>query len=561
MEKFKKLIEKKDFPKTFGVYKFLDEYKNVLYVGKAENIYNRMKQYAAGHINSYKTHSLINQTDDIEFFITNSKANALILEDKWIKLYKPNFNILLKDDHTYPYIEINKNLDIKLAYKIANKRNFYFGPFVKKSDAWNLTRFLESKVKYENGLPINSLSPEEKNQKLEICKKILKLKNASFLKQILEEEALFVQQENYVRANELKQIRQALSDLQQQKESITLANNKDVDFIFVAQYQEFVFISLLFYRNGSLFSYKNLNLSLIFNLEETFIMFLKNYYKNNLIPDQIVLDNLWETLDFKSELSSLNITFSNNKKLDLIMQMAKDNNQFFVQERLKILQKEQQKENIVLEKLSQDLKVAKADKIMIIDNSHSNLQNIVTGVIFFINGVHQSKFNRFFNVSKNLKSDIDFMYESIKKYFSIKSFLKPDLIFVDGAQQQIKKAQQALKESNIYVPLFGIVKNKNHKTHYVLDQNLQKVENISQESFNFLSNMQIQVDEFAKIKHRNKNIKILTSSFLDQLNIDKKTQDKLLTYFKTYKKIKEATEEELKLFLNAQQIKKLKKYY
>lgn len=133
MEKFKQLIERKKFPKTFGVYKFLDQNKNVLYVGKAKNIFNRMKQYATGHINSYKTNSLINQTEDIDFFITDSENNALILEDKWIKLYNPTFNILLKDDHTYPYIEINKNLDIKLAYRISSKHNFYFGPFTKKN--------------------------------------------------------------------------------------------------------------------------------------------------------------------------------------------------------------------------------------------------------------------------------------------------------------------------------------------------------------------------------------------------------------------------------------------
>ena len=87
----------------------------------------------------------------------------MILEDKWIKFYKLNFNILLKDDYIYFYIEINKNLDIKLVYKIVNKWNFYFGFFVKKFDVWNLIRFLESKVKYENGLLINSLFLEEKN--------------------------------------------------------------------------------------------------------------------------------------------------------------------------------------------------------------------------------------------------------------------------------------------------------------------------------------------------------------------------------------------------------------
>lgn len=421
-----------------------------------------------------------------------------------------------------------------------------------------MQRYLESKIKFEKGLPIENLLIEEKQSKFELCKKILKMKNASFLKQIYEEEKFYVEQEQYERASELKKVRLALSDLQNQNNNIFLTDQKDIDFIYVEGNSSFVFISFLFYRNGTLFSYKNLSLNLIFSLEETFVIFLKNYYKTNLIPDQIVLESTWANLDLNNEFKNLNIVFSNNKKLNQVMQMAKENNKFFVQEKLNFLEKEEQKENLILKKVANDLNIAKANKIMIIDNSHSNFENIVTGIIFFIDGIHQNKFNRFFNVSKSLKSDLDFMYESIKKYFSIKTFLKPDVIFVDGAQQQIKKAQQALRESNIYVPLFGIVKNAQHKTSYVLNEKCQKVENISQESFNFLSNMQIQVDKYAKIKHRKRNIKILTSSFLDKLNIDVNTQEKLLAYFKTYQNIKEANEEELKLFLNSEQIKKLK---
>lgn len=514
MEKFQELVKKLMLPNQVGVYRFYDEKNTLLYVGKAKNLKSRMNQYAKGATNSYKTEVLIRKTKEIKYDILQNETEALILEKKIISKFQPIYNIKLKDDQNYPYIklELEKKLNIELVYKISrskkSKNIFFYGPFLNKSSALVLKKILENIVLYKKGQQIVQSEPEILNQKFFLCKKILQeQKLISFCEQKLEKAK---KNNQFELASEYHKALIALKKTKIEQQNIELNNLKNIDFLYYSEIGENnLVISFTFYRNGVFLSNKNFIIDIILNYTEVLINFLNNYYKINIYPDELVVKNFWpknaEFLDPK-----INIKIGKSLKYKHILNTLAKNHQDFISHNFDQEIKKKIKNQKILELVKTSLKIENVEKIMAIDCSNLESNYPTTGIIFYINGIYERNYNRFFNYRGTKKGDTNYMRQGFEKYIKNPKFLKPDLILVDGGIQQINLIIEILRKNHFEIPIFGMVKNKRHKTEKIIDLNGKKI-NLAQEVLNFFALIQENVDLFVKEKMKKKQIKSLFS--------------------------------------------------
>ncbi|MBG0730626.1 GIY-YIG nuclease family protein [Mycoplasma sp. 'Moose RK'] len=512
MKNFQNLIKNMNLPKSAGVYKFYDEKMNLLYVGKAKNLNSRIKQYANGTKNSYKTATLIYKTKTIKYDIVANEFEALILEKSIIGQLQPIYNIKLKDNQNYPYIKLEKlekqqKLSISLAYKISTrdklrgKNCFFYGPFLNKKSAAAIKKVLESLVLYEKGQKINFSNADKLTENFLICKKAL-LTRKSIL---YYEEKMEKAKENlqFELAQVYYDVILALKNSKVEQQNIDLNNNKNLDFLyFSAKTKNNLVISFTFYRNGIFLSQKNFIIDIVLNQDEVLVNFLNNYYKNHVYPDKLVVPEFWpkdvEFLDPKIKIET-----KINKKYQQILQNTAKNHHDFILQNFKKETKNKEKSKLLLDLVCKNLNLKNAEKIMAIDNSHIDNNYTTTGIIFYINGEFEANYSRYFNYRGEKKGDTDYMSQGFQKYLKIDKFIKPDLILVDGGKQQVNSVDKIMRENNWKIPIFGLIKNNFHKTALVIDVFGKKV-HVDKEVFNFFSRIQDHVDFFAKSKVKKK---------------------------------------------------------
>ncbi|WP_434336844.1 GIY-YIG nuclease family protein [Mesomycoplasma conjunctivae] len=513
MTRFKQLVSKINLPKQAGVYRFYDDQKRLLYVGKSKNIYERIHQYATGSINSYKTGKLLQETVDIQYTIVANETEALVLEKRLIGLYQPKYNIELKDDKGYPYIQIrkdNKLISIDIVYKIKRGHKYFsYGPFLKRSAAFEIKKLLESELLYEKGAKITFENQEQVDDAFNLSKDILqKRKWINYYEQKMN---FAIENMQYEIAQKYFESITVLKQMAHQYQNVDLNSDENLDFMYFDSVgKNNLVITFLFYRNGYMLSHRTFFVDILFSLENTITSFVNNYYKNNFLP-QYVFVTEESSRFFENHLDfHIPIKIAKSKSHLQILENAKINNNDFIKKDLRIKLEQENNLNNILKQMRYELNLEKNDIILLIDNSHIANQLPTTGVIYFLNGLHSKKYNRFFNYTGNKKGDVDYLEQGLKKHFSVKNALIPDVIFVDGGIAQINTVETILLAKSLKIPLFGLVKNSRHKTDHILDKFGNKLK-ISQNVFNLIANMQEEVDIFSKSKLRNKIIKkILT---------------------------------------------------
>lgn len=509
MKNFKEIVANSNFPKQSGVYQFFDNNNQLLYVGKAKNLNDRIWQYANGSINSYKTNSLISQTTKIEYIIVANEAEALVLEKNLISKLQPRYNIDLRDDRSYPYLKISKQnsgLAIEITYKLnKNHNSFYFGPFLKRSGAFEIKKLLESEVMYDKGQKANFADKQEIEKKFNICKEILQ--KSQWIEHYREKMEKASEQQQFELAQQYFESIKVLEQTFKQYQNIDLPKKIDLDFLYCNQENINTFvITFFFYRNGTFLSHRSFIIEIVLNFEESLINFLNFYYKKNFIPDKVILDSQMTSLKWSFIDSKINIEFTKNKSFLQILENVKQNHYDFIANNIELNNQKIQQIQSILFEIKQTFGVSKTDVIMSIDNSHFANNLVTTGIICFINGEHNKKYNRFFNYSGQKQGDIDYMIDGLSKYLRNKNFIKPNLLFVDGGLPQLKQVKIILEKHKIEAKVFGLVKNQSHKTSYIINENNQQII-VSQNVFNFLSLIQETVDEFAKLHYNKKKIK------------------------------------------------------
>ncbi|MBU4691072.1 excinuclease ABC subunit UvrC [Mycoplasma zalophi] len=552
-------------PKKTGVYFWLNKWNEIIYIGKAKNLQKRMKQYFLGSINSYKTTKLVEEIASFEFNIFANEKEALIFEQLSIQKHKPRYNILLLDDNKYPYLKIkilDKKLLIQRAFYYKKEPNaIYYGPLPLGYGVTDLKKYFESKYLYKNGLKIEHFSQEYLKQTFLEIKEILHFKDKKFLLELENNMQIAAKNFLFEQANIYKKMIELVSKMQE-NQVVELQNYENFDAFFFRKKDAYIVLSVANYRYGTLLNTSTTAIHEIFNFEETINSFLNAYYLKNEIP---------ETVLFVHDMKQFELDITQKTKLKypekgifnkILLNLEQNTiNKIDIEiNKLNILES---KTIINIEKLAKILELNSLRDIVIIDNSYLQNTNPVSAILRIIDGKLYKSERRFFNleINESRKADVEYMKQGISKFIKLNPDNIPNLIIVDGAFSQVNEIKKVLNKYNWHSKVIGLVKNDKHKTDHIVTD-LNKVIKITDiDLFNFLANIQIEVDKFAKQKHSKKSNSSSFQGFLTQIKgIGNKTEEKLLSFFGSYNNIYNASFEQLTKVVSNEIAQKIKKY-
>ena len=532
-------------PKEPGCYQYFDINGEIIYVGKAKNLYNRVNSYFTGKQNN-KTAKLVSQICDIQYIITSSEVEAFILEINLIKKYDPKYNILLTDDKTYPYIVLTKEKNPKLIYTrdIKKVKGKIYGPYPNSKAAKDTVDLLNRiyPLRKCNHIPKKECLYYHIGQCLGPCiKKIddefyvnIEKKISNILKGNVKEEIKnleFLMNEasiklDFEKAIQYRELIQSLNVISEKQKMEGL--HQDLDAFAYYCDDEYISIQIFHLRQGKMISRNGYLYPRLEPLEQ-FQNFIIQFYliQNNPIPKNIYISDgddelLSNALNHKVSIPKI------GQNLELINLVKKNAEQKIVE--LKHKQElEFQKTTKVMEELSELLQIENIRIIEAFDNSNINGASAVSAMVSFIDGKPNKKGYRKYKV-KTVEgaNDAATMHEVVtRRYSKISNY--PDLIIMDGGAIQVNSCLQALKELDISIPVCGLVKDDNHKTNNLLFNNEIIEINKNSNLFRLLTQIQDEVHRFAITYFHNTHSKNLFSSKLDNIKgIGKVKKTKIL---------------------------------
>ena len=558
-------------PKKPGCYLMKDKEGTIIYVGKAINLYNRVNSYFRG-AHDYKTTKLVSSIVDFDYIVTKSEKEALILEYNLIKQYDPYFNIVFKDDKSYPYILLSDSpepyvsiIRLKKNQKVKGK---LFGPFPDVGAARNTLDIL------------NKLYPTRKCERMQDslclyyhiksclgyceieadkneCENIknritgfLKGETAETLKDL---KTRMNEASENLNFEEALKYRDLINDINNvtSKQDVQINSKEDFDVFSYAVEDGYISITGLFIRNGKLLSSNRFIDYLICDAPNFVSSYIYQYYEINPKPKNLFVDNdILVYLDGAIEDLNVN-TVSRGKKYQLLKQARLNSEEYLKQNRKIVTRKEDYSRN-----LEEEFKrIFKSDikRIELFDNSHTGGVNTVAAMVVYKDFKPSKKDYRLFKLEEgadDLKSMKEVMY---RRYFRVLSenLERPDLIIVDGARIQIEAAKEILTSLDLDITLCGLGKDDHHNTSYLMDADFNKIE-IDPDSnlFFFLASMQDEVHRFAINYHKKLRQKNMYRSKLDGIEgLGEKSRLKLLRKYKTITNISRQSVEELSTVL------------
>lgn len=561
-------------PTKPGSYQMKNKDGIIIYVGKAKNLKNRLKSYFTGTATG-KTAMLVNDIVDFEYIVTSTELESLILEITLIKKYDPKYNILLKDDKSYPYIELTneKYPRLKIVRNVNRKKHKsrLFGPYPNVTAARKTVNMLhrvyplrkcenlkkEVCLYYHIGECFGYCEREVDQEKLETMVSEITsfLKgNSDFLIKKLESEMQKASDAlNFEKAIELKEMLHDI-DVTLTRQKIDL--NKNYNFDVFGYYQDNNYISVVtFYiREGLLFGKHQDIFTSVENVGEELLSYIIHFYeKNNLLPKEIILP---EEVDhvLLGEYLQVKATVPKRGDIKKLVELANDNAKIFLHERYENIKKDETNRLEAEKELQKLLHLSKLTRIETFDNSHLFGTFYVAGMVVFDHFEPNKNEYRKFKIQTDAKDDLGAMKEVIyRRYFKVlmEEVEAPDLIIVDGGELQIEAAKEVLDELRLNIPLCGLKKNDKHKTSVLVNSNLEEIEvDKNSNLFIFLNKIQEEVHRYAITYHRNVRSKGSLASLLDMApGIGEVRKKELLKKFGSLKKMKEASLEELETIL------------
>lgn len=556
-------------PTKPGSYQMKNKDGVIIYVGKAKNLKNRLKSYFTGTVTG-KTRLLVEDIDDFEYIVTSSELESLILEITLIKKYDPKYNILLKDDKSYPYIELTNETypTLKIVRNIKRKKNknHLYGPYPNASAARktvNMINRLYPLRKCEHlkkepclyyhineclGYCTNKISQEKINEMKKEIIAFLK-GDADIVTKRLEEEMYKASEAlNYERANEFKYM---LEDIKTtlKKQKIDLNKNYNFDLVNYYYDKNYLSIEIFFIREGRLFGRHNEIIQTIEEGSDEVVEYLIKFYEKSLLPKELYIPvELDENL--LAEYFNVKVIKPLKGKLKNLMDLAKENAKEQIDLQEETLKKNDEIRYQALEELKCLLKVDKVSRMESFDNSHLFGTFYVGGMVVFEDFLPCKDEYRKYKISSEVKDDLSAMREVLyRRYYKVlmENLQKPDLIVMDGGELQVNVAKEIITSLHLDIHIIGLAKDKNHRTNYIVNENLEKLE-ISKDSnlFLFLTRIQEEVHRYAISYHRNIKAKGALASVLDLVpGIGSVRRKELLKKFGSLKKMKEASVEEL----------------
>ena len=559
-------------PTSPGCYIHKDKNGTIIYVGKAKNLRNRVRSYFRGSHDT-KTEALVSEIVDFEFIVTESNIEALLLEINLIKENKPKYNIMLKDDKSYPFIKITNERYPRLIITRQVKKDggLYFGPYPDVGAANEIKRLLDrifpfrkctnppSKVCFYYHL--GQCMAHTVCHKDEVYFKGMAQEVSDFLKgqddKIIDELKLKMttaaQNMEFERAAEYRDLIQAIGTLRtKQRVMAKDLQNRDVFGYYVDK--GWMCVQVFFVRQGKLIE-RDVNLFPYYNdPDEDFLTYVGQFYqeKSHLIPNEILIPQDIDEEAVKALVDTKVLKPQRGEKKQLV-NLAIKNARVSLEQKFNLLEKSMEKTQGAIENLGKLLQIPTPVRIESFDNSNIMGTSPVSAMVVFVNGKPSKKDYRKYKIKTVVgPDDYASMREVIRRRYSRvmrDGLTPPDLIVIDGGQGQVNIAKQVIQdELGLDIPIAGLQKNDKHQTHELLFGDPLQVIELSRTSQEFflLQRIQDEVHRFAITFHRQLRSKNSFSSQLDGIEgLGPKRKQLLMKHFKSLTKIKEATVDEI----------------
>ena len=591
--------ELKKLPNKPGVYVMKDKDDNIIYVGKAISLKNRVRQYFRKNDKTARIEKMVSLIDHFEYIVVDNEAEALILECNLIKKNRPKFNVLLKDDKTYPYIKIDMQNDypsVFMTRRLINDGAKYFGPYANPSAAKEMIDFIKQKYKIrqcrilkERTRPclnyhiqkclapcMGYVTKEEYRKQIDEIIDLLEGKTEKIVKELKKQMEEASGKLDFEKAAEIRDRIQAIERVSE-KQKVSNISENNIDVIGIEKSELEICIEIFFVRGSKMIGREHYFYQDLKDMEDSEILsgFIKQYYLDNPnIPNKIMIK---EEIEDKEAIEQWLSTIL-GKKVEIktpkrgeklrFVEMAENN------AKVTLENKEKDKSEILLE-LKEVLNLDKLPrKIETYDISNISGEYMVAGMCVMQDGVIKKNLSRRFKIKTVYgQDDPRCMAEVVTR--RLKHSIEnpnggfgslPDVIFADGGITQIRAIKKAIDDfgdggknhhldegeeqankssNNLSIPVFGMVKNDKHQTRALMDENRNELE-ISEKLMLLITKLQDTVHDTAITYHRKLRDKEITKSELDEIKgIGEVKKKALLKHFGSVEKIKQASVEEL----------------
>ena len=570
--------ELKKLPGKPGVYVMRDKNDNIIYVGKAVSLKRRVTSYFRKTNKTERIKKMVSLIDHFEYIVVDNEAEALILECNLIKKNRPKFNVLLKDDKTYPYIKIDVKSDypgVFITRRVINDGSKYFGPYANPGAAKEMIDFIKQKYKIHQCRTLKNrerpclnyhinrclapcmgyVTPQEYKKQIDEIIDLLEGKTEKIIKELenqMQEASIKLE---FEKAAELRDRIQSIERVSE-KQKVSNISENNIDVIGIAKSDIQICIEIFFVRGSKMVGREHYFYTDLKDMENKEILsgFIKQYYLDNPnIPNKIMIrDEIEDKETIEKWLSTIlgkKVEIKTPKKGEKLrfVEMAEMNSKVTLEN------KEKDKSEILLE-LKDVLSLDKLPrKIETYDISNISGEYMVAGMCVMQDGVIKKNLSRRFKIKTVYNQDDPRCMEEVitrRLKHSIENpkggfGILPDVIFADGGITQIRATKKAIQKYDLNIPVFGMVKNDKHQTRALMDENRKELK-ISPRLMNLITNFQDTVHDTAITYHRKLRDKAITKSELDEIDgIGKVKKQALLKAFGSVEKIKQASIEDL----------------
>ncbi|WP_054948686.1 excinuclease ABC subunit UvrC [Numidum massiliense] len=559
-------------PEQPGCYIMKNDAGDILYVGKAKNLRNRVRSYFSGSHDA-KTQRLVMEIADFEYIVTESATEALVLECNLIKRHRPHYNVMLKDDKSYPYIKITKEAHprLEVTRKVVKDGGKYFGPYPNASVAQQTKKLLDKLyplrkcrtipnrvcLYYHMGqclAPcVNEVAPETYEGMVKEIVRFLKGGHRDIRAQLVQKMEQAAEALNFERAKEMRDLIRAIDGLDDEQR-MTFLDRKDRDVFGYAVDKGWMCVQVFYLRQGkmierdvSLFPYYG-------EAEEDFLSYVTQFYSyNSLLPQEIYLP-IHADNDLLADWLKVTVHTPQRGKKQKLVELANKNARLALQEKFRLIERQQERTILAAERLGEVLGIGTPNHIEAFDNSNIQGAHPVSAMVVFTDGKPDKKEYRKFTIKTVTGADdYESMREVIRRRYTrvLREDLPlPDLVIVDGGKGQMTAAQDVLAdELGLFIPICGLVKDDKHRTAQPLFGEPPQVVPLKRDSqeFYLLQRIQDEVHRFAISFHRQTRAKSVVHSQLDAIpGVGEKRKRLLLKHFGSLKRIREAEVDEFR---------------
>ena len=562
-------------PHLPGCYLMRNKDNIVIYVGKSKNLKNRLSSYFQRE-HTGKTMMLVREIDHFEYIVTNTEMESLLLEINLIKKYNPKYNILYRDDKSYPYIELTSDkvptLRIIRRINVKKVKNNLFGPYPNVGAAKKVVEILNRIY------PLRKCKTYEKRECLyyhigqclgycihdieESRIKEMKSEIISFLNgntkvltdRITNKMREYSDKMEYEKALEYKELLDYIN-ITTEKQKVDLDSSVNIDVASYYAKDNYISIQILFIRGGKLLDRNRNIFPMIDTEEEEFSKYLSDFYSRNItIPKEVLVPDKIDKEVFEEVFNIKFVTPIKGEK-KRILDLAYDNARIYYEEQMTYIKRDEDKITNALEELKDKLKLDSVDRIELFDNSNLFGTFNVSGMVVFVMGKPSKNDYRKFKITNDKNDDYGTMREVIyRRYFRVlkDGLEKPNLVIVDGGLGQINVAREVIRELGLNIPVCGLKKDDKHATNVLLgfDPVVEIPIDKRSDLFLLLTKMQTEVHNFTISYHKQIRSKGALSTVLDNIEgIGEVRKKRLLKKYKTISKMKEASLEELEEIL------------